>query len=64
MTKVMILRDRESLAEDDDVGEDGDVEQVEQTADVDTTRIFGDADYWLAEEQEFSDNEDGDGESD
>ncbi len=63
MKKVMIVRDRESSDEDDDVGEEGDVEQVEQAADVDNTRIFGDADYRMAEEQEISDNEDGDGES-
>jgi hypothetical protein len=61
MKKVMIVRDRESSAEDDIVGEESNVDQVEQPADVDNIRIFGDADYWMAEEQEISDDEDGDG---
>ncbi len=38
------------------------MDQVEQGADIDNTRIFGDADYRMAEEQEISDDEDGDSE--
>ncbi len=57
ITKVMMVQVWDSSAEHNNVGEKGDVDKVEQAADVDNSRILGDAEHKMADKEYINDDE-------